>query len=447
MSARQTVETSPQFKRLLGLAWIVIVGMVSACIFLGTWWSTNGARPVPPTATSIAVAAATLAASPAATPTLPPNPTGAPGMPALTPSAQVSLTTSTPLPVANPSFGYGIIIDAQADTQMALDQTQQLGLSWVKVPIRWADIETEPGNPDWETLDAIFQATSARNLNVLVTVTAAPNWARSVTAAGFDGPPDNVEAYASFVSQLLQRYRGAIHAVEVWSEMNRGEEWYAAGGLSSASYMALLVPAAQAIHAVDPGVIVISGGLNPTGIDDGIMAIDDFRYMQELIGAGLLDVVDCVGVHHKGYNLPPDVTYTDYEDPTALYRQPFQNRHHSWSFFSTVRGYNDMIVTAARETPICVTEFGWPSIGGLRRTTAPEFVYDNSLDEQATYIVQAFQLMRDWDFVWMGFLSNLDYSADEAGGGTDENLTIYYRITTGGGAPRPAYDALRDMTK
>jgi hypothetical protein len=211
--------------------------------------------------------------------------------------------------------------------------------------------------------------------------------------------------------------------------------------------MALLVPTAQAIHAVDPGVIVISGGLNPTGIDDGVMAIDDFRYLQEMINAGLLDVVDCVGAHHKGYNLPPDAPYTDYEDSTALYRQPFQNRHHSWSFFSTVRGYNDMIVAAARETPICVTEFGWASIGNQRGANVPEFVYDNSLQEQADYVVEAFALMRDWDFVWMGFLSNLDYSITDTPDSPDDSLTAYYRITTDSGTPRPAFDALLDMPK
>jgi len=446
MSAPQTEQASPQLKRLMALAWVAVVGMVGACIFLGTWWSINGARPIPPTPTPIRVAAAANTLQPAtATPLA--NPTGAPGMPVLTPTSLTPLPTPTLLPVTDPGFGYGVLVSSSAEVPLALDQAQRLGMGWIKVPVRWAEVESIPGSPQWDQLDVLFQAATARSLKVLVTVSAAPDWARSVTAEGYDGPPDNNEAYTAFVTALMQRYPGAIHAVEVWSEMNRGDEWYAAGGLSSASYMALLKPTAQAIHEVDPGVIVISGGLNPTGIDDGVMAIDDFRYLQEMINSGLLDVVDCVGVHHKGYNLPPDVPYTEYDDPSALYRQPFQNRHHSWSFYSTVRGYNDMIVAAARATPLCVTEFGWASVGTQRGADVPEFIYDNSLQEQADYIVQAFGLLRDWDFVWMGFVSNLDYSEDDAPGSTDDDLTAYYRITTASGTPRPAFDALLEMPK
>lgn len=445
MSAPQTVQSSPQLKRLMALAWVAIVVMVGACIFLGTWWSTNGARPLLATPTSVPLAASVNAIQ-QATATPPTNPTGAPGMPMLTPTSLTPLPTPTLLPVIDSGFGYGVLVSASVEVPLALDQAERLGMGWVKVSIRWAEVEVVPGSPEWDQLDEFFQATAARGLKVLVTVSAAPDWARSVTAEGYDGPPDNNEAYTAFVTDLLRRYQGAIHAIEVWSEMNRGDRWYAAGGLSSASYMSLLIPTAQAIHSVDPGVIVISGGLNPTGIDDGIMAIDDFRYLQEMINGGLLDAVDCVGVHHKGYNLPPDAPYTEYDDPTALYRQPFQNRHHSWSFFSTVRGYNDMIVAAAREVPLCVTEFGWASIGTQRGANVPEFAYDNSLREQADYIVRAFELLREWEFVRMGFVSNLDYSMKDASEG-DNDLTNLYRITTDSGAPRPAFDALLEVPK
>ena len=58
---------------------------------------------------------------------------------------------------------------------------------------------------------------------------------------------------------------------------------------------------------------------------------------------------------------------------------------------------------------LCVTEFGWASSEGY---DAPpegfEFALDNTLDEQAQYIVQAYQQMHDSGDVWLAFLFNYD---------------------------------------
>ena len=76
------------------------------------------------------------------------------------------------------------------------------------------------------------------------------NIALAVTAEGLAGPSDDPQHYVSYVTQLVQRYSGSVHAVEVWNEQNLEREWYTAGGLSASAYMNLLIPAAEAIHAV-----------------------------------------------------------------------------------------------------------------------------------------------------------------------------------------------------
>jgi polysaccharide biosynthesis protein PslG len=432
-------ELSSQPRRVLALIWIGIVVLVAACIILAMWWNVNN------TQNGSLAAPARLAATATPAPTFPApiDPASA----AALPQNGAAPPLHTARRALDDSFGYGILVQAPDNAAQALDQVQQLGLGWIKQPVRWADVETGPGEYNWAALDVVLGEAAARDLKVLVSVSAAPPWTRSVTAEDLDGPPDDPQTYVNFVALLLRRYPGAIHAVEVWNEMNLSTEWYVAGGLSSAAYMQLLAPTAQAIHGIDPGIAVVSGGLNPTGIDDGVMAIDDFRYLGTMIDAGLLDSVDCVGVHHKGYNLPPHVPYDALFDiPSARFRQPLESPHHSWSFYSTLRGYHDMIATAGHDTPLCVTEFGWASVGDILGPPAPDFAFDNSPEEQAEYIVQAFEMMREWDFVVLAILSNLDYAA-ETDPRANGSLAAYYRIVTPDGQPRPAFEALQAMPK
>jgi len=87
--------------------------------------------------------------------------------------------------------------------------------------------------------------------------------------------------------------------------------------------------------------------------------MDDFDYLDRMVAAGFLDYCDCVGAHHNGINMPPDVAHHNginmppdvawddgYNDPTATFRGPFDNPDHSWSFKSTLWGYHDRIAAA-----------------------------------------------------------------------------------------------------
>lgn len=444
---RESSEVPKDLRHILFIAWVAIVVLVGACILLAVRWGMaeqNGQTPF-----GARVSTGTLPSGVAGISSLPPTPTPT-ETPIVPPAASNRATPSvepTAIPLADQSFGYGIEAQALINPQTTLDQVQQLGLRWVKVSLHWSEVEAEAGNPNWAALDAFLTEAAARNLRVLISVSAAPAWARSVTAENRGGPPDDPQVLAHFVTLLMQRYRGAVHAVEIWEEMNEEQHWYAPGGLSAEGYMALLVPAVQAIRAVDPGVIIVSGGLNPTGIDDGVMAIDDFRYLRELINAGLLNYVDCVGVHLKGYNLPPDVPYDALSsNAAARFRAPFENPHHSWSFYSTLRGYNDLIVAAQRRTPLCVTAFGWASAEGITGEVQAglEFALDNSAEEQARYITQAFQQMHDWGFVWLAFLYNLDFAPKV---GLDATGAALYSILLPDGMPRPAYRAVQEMPK
>ncbi|MGC9521404.1 MAG: hypothetical protein ACP5HG_05920 [Anaerolineae bacterium] len=387
------------------------------------------------------------------------GPTATPGeivipTPTATPDSATEGSDLPPLPWGD--FGYGIAAHAISMPDYTLDQIKyQLGLSWVKQQVRWDHFSTEPGHMDWSAYDVMVEFAAERELKVMLSVVGAPTWSRTyIDDNPQAAPPDDMGRFVDFLGDLVDRYKGRIHAIEVWNEQNLDREWDTEEGVKAERYVEMLRLSYQAIKSRDLNIIVISGALSPTGVvatdpqnPNRYTAIDDYDYLQQMIDAGFLSYADCVGVHHNGYNVPPDVAWDEgYDDPTASFRGPFDAPHHSFSFKSTLLGYRDMIEAAGRNTPLCVTEFGWATSEGFD-ATPPEFEFadDNTLEEQARWDVEAFQLMREWGIVHLAFLWNLDYSYKGGIGATDPNAP--YSILGLKGAARPAYDAIANMPK
>jgi len=157
------------------------------------------------------------------------------------------------------SFGYGAQSHAVVgDPNYAMDVlSNQLGLDWVKVQMEWPLVQPDPETFQWYHYDGAVNEANARGLNVMFSVVGSPEWTRA--AGGHNGPPDDYAQYANFLTALLNQYPGKIHAIEVWNEQNIDREWSTPQGLSPANYVQFLSQANEAIKAVDPNVIVISG--------------------------------------------------------------------------------------------------------------------------------------------------------------------------------------------
>jgi hypothetical protein len=357
---------------------------------------------------------------------------------------------ATPRPVDVDRFELGVQVQFSYDEmgQWLNVAANQLDVNWVKQQVRWEEMEPERDNYDWFYTDVYLTAASEQGLKVLVSVVTAPEWARE---PGVDlsrhGPPANPQDYAEFVVEMVRRYPGQIHAIEVWNEQNLDREWTSSRGLSAANYVELLRTTYEAVKAVDPGIIIVSGALSPTGWNDGIAAWDDFVYMDQLIDAGMLNYTDCVGAHHNGINVSPDYNWNQVpNDPTARFRGPFDNPHHSWTFRSTLETYADKIALAGGDQKLCVTEFGWPSAEGLDGIPEGfEFALDNTLEEQRDFTVSALENMVEWDIVRLAFLWNLNYGP-QAGWATD-NDNVAYSIIGPGFVFRPVFDAVRDWNR
>jgi hypothetical protein len=443
---QQLIADRRYFAVLIAVWAIVMIGSLLCVLVIFFRGSDSATPPPPPTAetprpTLVLSGVTVIAASPASGDNV--------ELVVATPDAP---TTDTSLPTFSPSqFGYGIqvqgSVNSGANPATAIESVKKLGMNWIKQQVRWADIEPNPGQFNWVWIDGIINDAHKAGIYVMLSVVTAPEWSRVNSGGGVHGPPDNYAEYGRFVGELVDRYKGKVQAIEVWNEQNLDREWQAPTGLNAAQYVEMLVIAQQEIKNRDPNIIVISGALSPTGgwveSDGRVTAIDDFAYFQQLLDAGMLNYVDCVGAHHNGINFPPDKDWDEgYNDPTATFRGPFDNRHHSWSFKSTLQGYYNMM---GGQRKLCVTEFGWPTSEGFGGTPPEfEFANDNTLQEQAAWDVQAFQLQREWGVTWIAYLWNLNYAPLSQ---NPQDPNVPYSIVDFAGAPRPAYDALERMEK
>lgn len=342
-------------------------------------------------------------------------------------------------------FGYGIQADLITDGnhQRIFGAINDLGFNWVKQQVEWKRYEPSKGQYDWAPLDRIIDAAGAANINVLFSVVKAPAWARPAGDTD-EGPPSNPADYADFVGKLAERYRGRLGAIEVWNEQNLYYEWGGRGHkLSASRYVQILAAAYNAIKAADPNIVVVSGAPTPTGVNDGDIAIDDLTYLQQMYNAGLARYSDAIGAHPSGYNNPPDADWSSYSRPGVSFGA---SGHPSWFFRGTMEGFrNIMVANGDGGKQVWPTELGWASVDGTGASPAKgyEYAQDNSEQNQAEFIVRAYQIAKSWGWVGPMFLWNLNF-APVAGAGDEKAAFGIVRADWG---RRAAFNALAQMAK
>jgi uncharacterized protein YraI len=332
-------------------------------------------------------------------------------------------------PAAAPGFfGYGIQIDPYGDRGAAVGAIRDMGMSWVKFQLPWKDFEGQQGQRNWP--DDVIGDLNGAGLSILASIVKAPVWARpGNTDLSVEGPPADPATYASFVGEFASRYCGRVQAVEVWNEQNLHYEW-GNEALSASRYIQLLAAAYRAIKAACPSMIVVSGAPTPTGAQPPA-AIPDFTYLEQMYQAGLRNYSDAIGVHPSGYGNPPDARVQDAQAGT--YGRPSHFNHASFYFRNVMEQYrNIMVKYGDGNKRLWPTEFGWASSSSP--VAGYEYAAYNSEQDQAGYIVRAFQMMRNWGWVGPAFLWNLNYNISHPGS----------ELAQFGIQGRPAQGAIRD---
>lgn len=147
------------------------------------------------------------------------------------------------------------------------DAVAGLGVRQVRLAVEWGRLWPEPDRWDWSALDRALDLADARGIAVLQVLCYSAPWAASVPGDPMTRPAD-LDTWGRFVRASAQRYRGRIHAWEVWNEPNASTFWHGGQGWDPqdrfAEYRDLLDVARRELKAVDPDNIVVFGGLAHT---------------------------------------------------------------------------------------------------------------------------------------------------------------------------------------
>jgi hypothetical protein len=336
---------------------------------------------------AVAVFAPTLTPSPipTATPTPSPTPTTAPV--AVQPS-QPQAPTGNTAPVAGPgagsiaagSFEYGGHVTGTATG--AAERMRGAGMTWMKVQIRYS-----AGMDPSVAAGAINDAHS-RGFKVLLGIPGHPN-----ELAG--GGAGYIQQYANFLGGVAAL---GPDAIEVWNEQNLDREW-PTGQINAAAYTDLLRQAYQAIKSRNGGVMVISGAPAPTGAEGAFpgQVVNDDRYLREMVAAGALQYLDCVGAHYNEGIVGPSQRSGDPRD--GYYTRYF------WGMVDTY--WN---ITGGQK-PICFTELGYLTPEGY--PPLPGFfawAQNVTLSQQAAWLAEAAALASQSGKVRLMIIWNIDFS-------------------------------------
>jgi polysaccharide biosynthesis protein PslG len=391
---------------------------------------------LPPSDTPPITATPSATNTPTIGPSLTPIPSETPGGP-----------TPTPLPGLDAML-IGLQIHPeleQEDWDNAMHRATQLGVGWIKVQVSWKLLQpngADEFSTEFQRLELYLQNADFRGFRILVSVAKAPDWSRANQDA--DGPPDDPQALANFLSFFLNRNRlgDRIDAVEVWNEPNLVREW-TGRPLGGAEYMRYFDPAYDAIRAFSSTISIVTAAPAPTGNSDG--SADDRTYLQQMYNAGLAAYTDvAVGFHPYSWGNSPDAHCCNAVDGESWDDDPH------FFFANTLEDYREIMVNNNdADADLWATEFGWATWEGFPGD-APEvwMTYNNPL-EQANYTLRAFEIGQQLDYMGPMFLWNLNFADANPQLIEDRDERIAYSLVLPEGNPqeRPLYWMLYDTPR
>lgn len=214
-------------------------------------------------------------------------------------------------------------------------------VKWVREEFYWNRIESVAGTYAWGGYDEAVAMYQRQGIDVLGLLDYSATWASthpSPTTSDdrvFSVP--DLTAWGNYVRAVVQRYRGAVHAWEIWNEPDAQHFLRPTAG--STAYLPILKTAYAAIKEVDPTATVVTGGT--AGIN--------YAFVKNLYALGGKGFFDAIGVHA-------------YRTLGADFRSsPEKSQFGLHSLDVDLAALNAVIAKYDVGRPIWITEFGWPT--------------------------------------------------------------------------------------
>lgn len=343
---------------------------------------------------------------PPAPATFTPGPTWTPYIPSATSSPDVTTSTTattdpnapqpTPIPGLDSSrMGIQLIGNTgRAEWDASLTRAKELGVEWIKVQVNWAFLQPnghDVNEPRFNDFHINIETADQFGFKILLSIAKAPAWTRSNPIG--DGPPDNPQSLAEFITMMLGTKLGTIiDAIEVWNEPNLRHDWMTdVLPFNGEGYMRLFRPAYEAIRAYSPNITIITAGLAPTANTDATR--NDREFLREMYAAGLGNYNDiAIGAHPYGWANPPDARCCDPGPERGWDDQP------QFFFLDNIEDKRRIMnENGDQNIPIWITEFGWAvwEDFGVPLPDPAEnnlWMLENSPEEQASYVIRAFEI-------------------------------------------------------
>ena len=214
-----------------------------------------------------------------------------------------------------------------------VEAADEAGADVISTSLSWRVAQPARGDAyDFRGLDLVVDAATERGLDVRVQLLHMTRWAMDPGSDKFGpwAPPrsdDELTRWSRFVRESVEHLGGRARYVEIWSSPDLATRWRT--GVDATQYARMLEVSAAAVKAVDPGVQVVSGGL------DG-----DPEYLSEMMGEfrDRQPPFDLLGLHVFGDE-------TSMIDPQALYSRTLQT-----------------LSDEGFDLPVYVTEMGWSTV-------------------------------------------------------------------------------------
>ena len=195
------------------------------------------------------------------------------------------LCLASPPPVLGANLDLAAIGTEEWDA--LLDRLVQAGVSSIRVPLNWNQVQPQRDQFEWALFDSAVEAAVQRDLSVVFILGPCADWAVDPTWEVPESQkrysvPQSLRDWRSYVRTAVERYRGKVGFWQVRKQPNsrnfRG---------ARREYLALLQVAAEEIERAAPEARLIvpeSGRLDLAGI-------------QSILGSRTCHFVDAIGVY------------------------------------------------------------------------------------------------------------------------------------------------------